>query len=330
MLFAHSYFYLLFSSCPHFSSRDQQIREALTTVPGCAYLNTERTSLQIPFYLPDGRRCTLLATLSSRFPREPPSLFLNPSLRHPWIEGTTGEIYPPFLEDWPSPDLNLATSLQQIIATFISDLPPSLKPHSPIKSPGNNIANPMRIPFFGGDKNDDNGRKNDGNSRPSSQSGQQQPLSAQQQQQHPAGINTYSFPQLASMSTAEIEKAMTDQAAFDQLLRKIAADPRPPGPGNASGGGVLGEVDALRHSNAELARANLAKETEIEEVRRQIAIVRSTEYEPAKMAFDEKFNRQAAAREQIAPEVRQINFSSFILFIKTAQIDISRDIFDTI
>ena len=87
---------------------------------------------------------------------------------------------------------------------------------------------------------------------------------------------------------------------------------------NASGGGVLGEVDALRRSNAELARANLAKETEIEEVRRQIAIVRSTEYEPAKMAFDEKFNRQAAAREFIAPEVRRFfNFLS-ILFHQTS------------
>jgi hypothetical protein len=159
----------------------------------------------------------------------------------------------------------------------------------------------MRIPFFGGDKNDDNGRKND-NSRPSSSSSQAGGLPQQQQQQ--AGISTYSFPQLASMSTADIEKAMTDQAAFDQLLQKIASEPRPPAGGGGGGSsGVVAEVEAFRRSNADLARANLARETEIEEVSRQIAIVRSTEYEPAKAAFDEKYKRQELAREQIAPEV---------------------------
>jgi hypothetical protein len=160
----------------------------------------------------------------------------------------------------------------------------------------------MRIPFFGGDKNDDNGRKDDAPSTSQQRPGQQPPLPQQQQQQlQQMGISTYSFPQLAAMSTAEIEKAMTDQAAFDQLLIKIAREARPAGGGGGSS--VVSEVEALRRSNADLARANLAKETEIQEVRRQIAIVRSTEYEPAKAAFDENFSRQTAAREQIAPEV---------------------------
>lgn len=167
----------------------------------------------------------------------------------------------------------------------------------------------MRIPFFGGDKSDDNGNKDD-NNRPSSSQQAGQPSSVppqlQQQMQH-MGISSYSFPQLASMPTSEIEKAMTDQAAFYQLLAKIAAEPRPPVPAaggvaNNGSSNILAEVDALRRSNADLARANLSGETEIEEVRRQIAIVRSTEYEPAKAAFDEKFSRQEMAREQIAPE----------------------------
>ncbi|KAL4536714.1 hypothetical protein Ndes2437B_g06116 [Nannochloris sp. 'desiccata'] len=299
-------------SSPLYLNRDQQITGTINTVPGCAYLNSERTSLQIPFYLPDGRRFTLLVTLPSRFPREPPSLFLNPPLQHPWIiDITTGEVHPPFLEDWPSPDLQLATVVQKIIDTFSRSLPPSIRPYSPSKSPSfseavSSTVNPMRIPFFGGDKNDDNGRKND-NIRPSSSHQAGQPSSSSalppQQQMQQMGISTYSFPQLASMPTPEIEKAMTDQAAFDLLLTKIAAEPRPPVPVAGTGsGGTLSEVDALRRSNADLARANLSKESEIEEVRRQIAIVRSTEYEPAKAAFDEKFNRQEAAREQIAPE----------------------------
>jgi hypothetical protein len=186
----------------------------------------------------------------------------------------------------------------------------------------NNTVNPMRIPFFGGDKSDDNGRKDDNNTPSSSQQAGQPPVSSVppplHQQMQQMGISTYSFPLLATMQTSEIEKAMNDQAAFDQLLTKIAAETRPTVPAGGAGGNLLAEVDALRRSNADLARANLSKETEIEEVRRQIAIVRSTEYEPAKAAFDEKFNRQAAAREQIAPEVRKEegeNNNRFLLYL---------------
>ena len=104
------------------------------------------------------------------------------------------------------------------------------------------------------------------------------------------------------MSTAALETVMLDQSLFDELLKSVAAQTRASGAAAGGGGGAVAHADALRRSNAEAARANLAKEAEIEEIRRQIAIVRSTEYEPAKAAFSEKFSRQEAAREQIAPE----------------------------
>ena len=106
------------------------------------------------------------------------------------------------------------------------------------------------------------------------------------------------FPQLATMSTADLEKAALENVAFEKLLARAALDPS----ATAAVGGALTEASALRQSNAELARATLAGEGQLEETRRQIAIVRSTEYDAARAAFEEKFARQEAAREVVAPE----------------------------
>lgn len=174
----------------------------------------------------------------------------------------------------------------------------------------------MKLPFFG---NGANGKKNE-QQEPQLRPGSSQGLSPLQS----AGSSgTYTatpapalapgpaqptpasaFPQLAAMSIADLEKAVLDQVAFEKLVAKIAAEAQQPGAGpSAAGvGGVMAEVAALRRGNAELAHANLAVEGQMDEVRRQIAIIRSTEYDAARAAFDEKSRRQDAAREVLAPE----------------------------
>lgn len=154
----------------------------------------------------------------------------------------------------------------------------------------------MRLPFFGVDKEEDSNRGVDqiGGNGANASSGPRQQLGPGISPSL-SGAFTGSFPQLSTMSTAELEKAMLDQAAFDRLLTAVASESR-------GSSGAMAQVDSLRHSNILLARSNLAKESEMEEVRRQIAIVRSTSYEPAKADFEEKLRRQEAAREHIAPE----------------------------
>jgi ESCRT-I complex subunit VPS37 len=56
-------------------------------------------------------------------------------------------------------------------------------------------------------------------------------------------------------------------------------------------------------SNRELAAANLSLAEEQADKRNQVAIIRSSEYAPAKAAFDDKYARQAAVLEKLAPEV---------------------------
>ena len=263
-------------------SRDQLINEVSTTFPGSSVLDTDRSCLEVPFCLSSGLAVTLLVTLPPSFPRAAPIIFLNPPLDHPWVEQGTGKASPPLLNSWPSPDVRLASLIQQLITGVDSKLFSYSSPQSqtqrrspsPTKSRGSLFA--MRLPFFGGDKGEESKRGDTNHPGPSSGFGG-------------------SFPQLSAMSTAELEKAMLDQSAFDLLLKIVATESR-------GATGALAQVDNLRQSNILLARSNLAKEAEMEEVRRQIAIVRSTSYEPAKVAFEEKLRRQEAAREHIAPE----------------------------
>ena len=62
-------------------------------------------------------------------------------------------------------------------------------------------------------------------------------------------------------------------------------------------------MDALAARNLEAARANLARQEELGGLRAHVAIVRSSEYDPARAAFDTKYARQRAVLERLAPEV---------------------------
>lgn len=105
------------------------------------------------------------------------------------------------------------------------------------------------------------------------------------------------FSRLAGLSTDELEKSLMDEASFGALLTKVMADEV------VRGSSAACSVEAMRRGNVALAQANLAKESELVEVRRQIAIVKSTEYEPALETFNEYRKRQEAARGNLAPEI---------------------------
>jgi ESCRT-I complex subunit VPS37 len=62
-------------------------------------------------------------------------------------------------------------------------------------------------------------------------------------------------------------------------------------------------VEALKAANRELAAANLAAGEEQVDKRNQMAIIRSSEYAPAKAAFDTKWRRQQAVLAKLSPEV---------------------------
>ena len=62
-------------------------------------------------------------------------------------------------------------------------------------------------------------------------------------------------------------------------------------------------LERLREQSRELAAANLARGEEQADIRNQQAIIRSSEYAPAKAAFDEKWGRQQGVLAKLSPEV---------------------------
>lgn len=106
---------------------------------------------------------------------------------------------------------------------------------------------------------------------------------------------TLSFPELTSMPTEELEKALIDNVAFEKLVAKVFTN-------KSTLDAKDGELFQLKKQTEELAQANIAIEAKIEDIRRHIAIIKSTEYDPAKQAYEEKYARHTAAREHISPE----------------------------
>lgn len=152
-------------------------------------------------------------------------------------------------------------------------------------------------------------------------------LHSASQSQPPSIPPPSAFPQLAAMSTEDLEKAVLDRAYFDKLLAKVAGEiQRSSTSGSVpiGGGEMLAKASALRASNTQLARSNLAKESEMEEIRRQIAIVRSTEFDAAKQSFQEKSKRQETAREVLAPENLMAGVNAAATAAHQSSLDIER------
>ena len=154
----------------------------------------------------------------------------------------------------------------------------------------------MKFPFFGVDQNtkgsdERTSRANEALSPSPAVGAEDRNITSR-----PAYPRPMEFSHLARMSTEELEKALLKDDSFEYALSKVMTDEL------ARSGSAANAVASMRHSNLELARANLAKEAEINEVRRQIAIVRSTEYEPALEESESLRSKQEAIRENLAPE----------------------------
>ncbi len=85
----------------------------------------------------------------------------------------------------------------------------------------------------------------------------------QQQQQSRAPGVPQEFPELAAMSAEQLSTLLASEEAYTGFVRKQAANAH-----------ILQVKAQLRRGNAELARATLAKESLLGELRNQIAIIR--------------------------------------------------------
>lgn len=225
-------------------------------------VDSNETCVQVPFKLADGRPCVALAVLPPGFPQHPPTLCLSSPVSHPWVRKADKGVDAPCLRHWGTSHIRLKTIFQEVIST-ISSAESNRKPASPDK-----MSHPQAVA-----------------ARPSDQA-------TANELPHPITSSV-----IASLSTEKMEKVLLNDEEFEKLYKTIIADPS-----TSNRVTAFQEVETLRTDNLKLAHDNISKQSEVQEIRRQIAIVRSIEYEPAKSSFEEKYHRQQLAWEFIAPE----------------------------
>mmetsp|Transcript_17776 Transcript_17776/g.53527 ORF Transcript_17776/g.53527 Transcript_17776/m.53527 type:complete len:343 (+) Transcript_17776:205-1233(+) len=268
--------------------RTQQIDELLAQLPSCHPLNRDQSLFEVALRMADG--AALRITLPPTFPQARPVLAVTRPLQHPWVDQAGGVTFPSLLSWLPAQSTLLA-----VVAEALSELQPFQQPTAQRLSPPVPQSNGRSTPPYRGSY---------GHSR-SESSGSQQQQQQQQHRQHQRPQRQESppplppptppppladFPELRSMSAKQLHRILVYDQAYRELVAKIAASPA-----------RSGVQRQLRLGNADLAAANLAHESEIAELRNQIAIIRSTEYGPAKAAYDAKVARQQAVLDKFSP-----------------------------
>ncbi|KAL6769905.1 VPS37 [Auxenochlorella protothecoides x Auxenochlorella symbiontica] len=101
-----------------------------------------------------------------------------------------------------------------------------------------------------------------------------------------------SFPLLDSLSNEQLLEALTQPSKFEELERRVAAELHLEQP-----------VEAAWQQARELAEGNIARGDEMADCANQIAIIQSSEYQPAETAFRDLHARQKAVLDKLAPRV---------------------------
>lgn len=272
--------------------RKQQVTETLIAISQCRALNADRSLLEVGILLRDGTTTSLRISLPPGFPRDRPAMAVTTPVRHPWVSPATGRLQFPLLEQWGSYGTRLAAVVQEALKGLGGQPTVLAGPAGPAAGSGAVHLGPLPSIPSGGFP-----------SPSSSASGSLEPPRTEQQQQQqgsplrrPSGPALppvpHDFPQLRAMSDAQLLTTLCEEGAYKALLENVAASAH-----------VTQVVDELRAGNRELAASNMGVEEALADIRNQMAIIRSTEWAPAKAAFDGLAARQAAVLAQLAPGV---------------------------
>lgn len=256
-------------------SRAQQINELLVSIPQSRAVNPERSLLEVPLQLSTGAAVALRITIPSGFPQERPVLSVTSPIQHPWVD-SIGRLSFPSLSRWVGSNLRLAAVVSEAIQHLDSAMlvpGKGLCPSQAGMMPQPPIAGPI-----------------------DQTSSSAMPISSQKLRLPPPRTH---FPELQKMSNGAIAEALTDQPTYGQLLQQALSG------GGSGGDGVQPNevIRELRCSVEDAARRNISREAEMAELRNQIAIIRSSEYAPAKSAYDEKIEQQQKVLDLLSPKV---------------------------
>ena len=271
-----------------------------------------RSLLEVGVRLTDGTLTSLRISLPPAFPGDRPALSITSPVRHPWVD-SIGRLSFPLLDRWGAPSVRLAA----VVADAFKGLggaPAPLPSHGQAPAAGA-AGRPQQ-----------------------QQAGAAPPPSLQQ---HAAGTSSEAggsavghlpaapaipttFPEVEGMSTEQLSHALADGATYKRLVDQIAhrLGLFQVGATHAAAATcpslrqhtvltrvlpplrrLLQGVEKLKAATLDLAAANLASGEEQGDKRNQMAIIRSSEYAPAKAAFDDKWARQQAVLSKLSPDV---------------------------
>jgi len=225
---------------------------------------------EVPLTLPSRKIITVRITLPRDFPRVPPQLQVFPAVQHRLIDTQMNVLVQAHenLLRW-SIHASLGKTVYEIVQKFMQD-PPQVILQNTIPT------QPVPQNFSYGQPN-------------SNTQSTQQVVSPSLGQTHtPLPVLPSSFPELDSKSPSELAQLLNDENEFKkffdtlsqvQTLRKVRDD--------------------LRINNEELAKKNLAKEAEIERVKRDLTS-RYQEINEKQSSFKQKAQRQQEVMQQFS------------------------------
>jgi hypothetical protein len=230
---------------------------------------------EVPLTLPSRRIITLRIILPRDFPRVPPQLCITPPVQHKFVDGQAN-VVPQAHENllrW-TVHASLGKTVYEIVQKFMQE-PPQILPQTNGNMSQPSTIVPTSLPVQ--------------NPLPV-----QTPLSSVHT---PLPVVPSSFPELDNKSPVELSALLNDETEFNrffdnlptvQTMRKVRDD--------------------LRANNEDLAKRNLAKEAEIDRMRRHLQEKHSVMNEK-RSSFEQKVQRQQEVMKQFSTSslIEQLN-----------------------
>lgn len=246
---------------------------------------TPGTIYEIPINLPPDRKLiTLKINLPIDFPRVPPTLQIYPPVRHRFVDAqmfVTAQAHNN-LREWPV-HTSLGKTIYEIIQLFMKE-PPQLGISTgvPFIPPSN-----QRLPYPVVNQSaypNSNIPLSTGLPYPS------YPEPPKKESALPQAVIPSSFPELESKTPSELAQLLNNEEEFKKFFESLECVST-----------VKKVRDDLRNTNEELAKKNLAKEAEIETIRKDLAKKQSVATEKREAIASKSQKQQEVMRQFSTP-----------------------------
>lgn len=271
------------------TERNQQVSELLAAFPSCRPLSTDRSMMELPLTMPDGKTVGMLVALPPTFPKDRPIITVSQPIIHPWV-GYGGQLTFPALTSWRYPGSGLKAVVEDACGGLGGQA---------AAGTGGTAAGPGSAATGSGRPGAASGPQGQSSldPRPNGGAGSSTgagPLRAGAQRAaaggEPAGAAGQgpgsssaaepipdSFPEMQSMPSQHLATALHDEAAFEALLAQVLAN-----------GQSAQARAALKASTIDIAQRNLQKEAALNDIRNQVAVIRSADYAGAADEFRQR------------------------------------------